>query len=220
METVTGTLPSKIGIIGDVHTEADALDAALKFLKGQGLETILCTGDIVDGKGSADRCVELLEQFGVITIQGNHDRWLLENYMRDEPDATKPEDISQSSRAFLEGLPVTREFETQRGLLLFCHGIGRSDTARLLPEDSDYSTAQNAELQALLAMGRYRLMLGGHTHHRMVRAFDGLTVINAGTLKEDNEPCFLTVDFEEGVAQFFVFDHQMRISKTEKQMPI
>ena len=47
-----------------------------------------------------------------------------------------------------------------------------------------------------------RVMLCGHTHKRLVRTVgtltDKLTIINAGTLRRDNEPCFSVVDFEIG----------------------
>lgn len=217
MEPLDGTLPQKIGVIGDVHAEAETLHAALNYLKGLGLTTFLCTGDIVDGPGDVNRCVALLEQFGVVTIMGNHDRWFLEGTKREEPDATKPEEVSEHTREYIEGLPVTREFETALGPLLFCHGIGRNDTARLMPGDGDYKIEQNAELQALVHMRRYRLVLGGHTHHRMVREFGGLTFLNAGTLKQDNEPCFLTVDFGEGVAQFYSMDKAMQIKQADRE---
>ena len=46
-------------------------------------------------------------------------------------------------------------------------------------------------------------MLCGHTHVPMVRRFDNLTVVNAGTLKRTHSPCFATIDFEQGVVQFF-----------------
>jgi hypothetical protein len=39
----------------------------------------------------------------------------------------------------------------------------------------------------------------------MVRAFPGLTIINAGTLHPDYSPCFLQIDFRRAVVSFFDF---------------
>jgi predicted phosphodiesterase len=46
-------------------------------------------------------------------------------------------------------------------------------------------------------------MVGGHTHHRMVRQLEKLTVINPGTLKHDQDPCIAIADFDADVARFF-----------------
>src|SRR5436853_7065250 len=72
----------RIGIIGDVHGEDGALEAALNLLGGiTGLDAILCTGDVPGKNGTGDlaRCCDLLENAGVMTIRGNHDRWYIEN---------------------------------------------------------------------------------------------------------------------------------------------
>jgi 3',5'-cyclic AMP phosphodiesterase CpdA len=37
---------------------------------------------MVDGKGNIDRCCDILIEEKVITVLGNHDRWLLNNEMR------------------------------------------------------------------------------------------------------------------------------------------
>jgi predicted phosphodiesterase len=38
-------------------------------------------------------------------------------------------------------------------------------------------------------------MIGGHTHHRMVRVFPGLTVVNAGTIHRKDKQSFTVLDF-------------------------
>jgi hypothetical protein len=45
-------------------------------------------------------------------------------------------------------------------------------------------------------------MLGGHTHWRMLRAFEHLLVINAGTFSRKTWPCFVVVDVPQGSALF------------------
>ncbi len=67
----------EIGLIGDIHAEADYLEIALRFFQMAQVEKILCVGDIVDGWGNVDRCCKLLEQAEVVTVHygcNNHDR--------------------------------------------------------------------------------------------------------------------------------------------------
>ena len=74
-----------VGIVGDIHCEAESLKTALRFLKEANVDLILAVGDIVDGKGDANECCRLLKEFGVATVRGNHERWFLRGEMRDLP---------------------------------------------------------------------------------------------------------------------------------------
>lgn len=192
----------RLGLIGDVHGEDAALERALRLLTEAQVDRILCTGDVVDGRGDVNRCFRLLEAYGVLTVRGNHDRWLLEGYGRDLEEATHPSELTRASREFLAALPPTRSLQTPRGELLLCHGLGTNDMARLLPDDTGYAVQANAELQALIANGRYQLVVGGHTHWRMVRRFLGLTVINAGTLYRAHDPCCAVLELDSGQVRF------------------
>jgi predicted phosphodiesterase len=196
---------SRLGVVGDPHAEDLALESCIDLLESQQVDRILCVGDIADGPGDVDRCCQLLREHEVITVRGNHDRWLLAGQMRDLNDATNPGEISVQSRALLEGLPTTVELETIHGPLLLCHGLGTNDMAQLGPYDEGYAIEANLELQELIRSQRYRYVICGHTHHWMVRRFgpDGPTVINAGTLLREHEPCFLLVELEEGRVRAF-----------------
>lgn len=187
---------SRIGLVGDVHAEDSALEAALSFLAGQGLDALLCVGDIVDGPGSVDRCCELLIAHGVTTVRGNRDRWFLAGQARHLRAATKTDGVTAGTLAFLKGLPVRCDFETPAGRLLLCHGLGDDDMARVTPDDYGYALEANLPLQALRQDGEYCFVANGHTHRRMIRRFDRLTLLNAGALTHDQAPCFATVDFE------------------------
>lgn len=196
---------SRIGVIGDIHTEVDTLSWALTVLAGERVECVLATGDISDGpyhSQGVDRACEILRDAGVLTVLGNHDRWMLDSAMRDFPNATFVDEIGPEAREYLRSLPGTREFTTPRGQVLLCHGLGTDDMATLYPYDRGSELADNAALQELLRTGRYRYVIGGHTHRRMVRAIDNVTFINAGAIKETREPCCLVLDFAAGTAQF------------------
>lgn len=197
----------QIGIIGDIHAQADHLETALLFFESEGVHQLLCVGDVVDGPGDAGRCCQLLREHQVPTVRGNHDRWFLEDTMRDLPDITPREQLSESSLQWLQALPLTLRFETIAGPLLLCHGVGENDMKRLAPDDSSYDLECNVELQALLRDNGFRFMVGGHTHRRMVRRIGKLTAINAGTLLLSQHPRIATVDFEHGFVQFHDFEN-------------
>lgn len=197
----------RVGLIGDVHTEHRRLELAIEHLRGMGVDRLLCTGDLPDGPGAGidvDRCAALLEVYDVLTVAGNHDRWIRDHEMRDLPDATDPDDIEPETGDFLDRLPQTIELDTPAGPALLCHGLGTDDMAMVQPFDHGYEIDNNRALQKVLAEGRVRYLLNGHSHRRMVRTVGELTIINAGTLYTGQQPCSLLVDF--AAREVHVFD--------------
>lgn len=204
---MTVKLPRRLGLLGDIHAEDRHLAAALGVFRAEGVDAILAVGDIVDGRGDVDRCVALLQEHRVLSVRGNHERWLLKNEMRILPEAHSLKRVSAATAGFLEALPAVLSLETAAGELLLCHGVGDDDMVRLGPDDEGYALACIDELQRILGAPAIRFVVAGHTHRRMVRAFARsggapLAFVNAGTLRHGYDPCFAILDVHHGV-EFF-----------------
>jgi putative phosphoesterase len=199
---------SALGVIGDVHGELAALEAALAWLERAGVDQLLCVGDIVDGHVDVDACCKLLAARGVLSVRGNHDRWLLDDRLRDLPDATPRNALTPPSLRFLMALPRSRSLETVAGPLLLCHGLGDDDMCGLTDDDQGYTLETNAALSELLRHGSYRYVVAGHTHRRMARRIGSITFVNAGTLHRDFNPCFARLDLAKQRVRFVDVDAQ------------
>ncbi|MDC0712043.1 metallophosphoesterase family protein [Stigmatella sp. ncwal1] len=210
---------NRIGVIGDIHCEHVSLKAVLRFFDRAGVDRIVSVGDICDGPGDLTRTVELLRGAGVETVAGNHERWLLQGEMRSLPDATEPDSLPPHVQAWLASLPRTRELHTPAGALLVCHGLGEDDMAQVTPEDQGYALEVNEALWALVRARRWRYVINGHSHRRMVRSFEGLTVINAGTLHEGHDPCFGLIDLSRREVAFYDI-HDDWIAEPPQVLPL
>jgi predicted phosphodiesterase len=196
---------TRIGIVGDIHTEADALEWALDELHAQKVERILATGDIADGPhqgAGVIRACKLLRAANVLAVLGNHDRWMLDGEHRDLPGATFVDELDAETKAYLQGLPVCADIMTPLGLMSFGHGLARDDMAGLYPSDHGPALTNNSALQGVLHAGHYQLVVSGHTHRRMVRKVEGVLFINAGAIQITREPCCLVLDFVQRRARF------------------
>ena len=196
----------KIGVIGDVHAEDELLEKTIMKLKSLQVNEIFCTGDIVDGPGSAVRCISLLNEHNVKTVSGNHDRWLLKSEMRNLEDASLPEDLDGFSRQFLESLDAEYEFNINDIKILLCHGIGKNDMSKINPDDFGYAIEVNDELQEIIRAGKIKIIINGHSHKRMVKKIESLFIVNAGTLFREHSPTFLMIDFTLLKVDFYTFD--------------
>lgn len=195
--------PSRIGLIGDVHCEDQSLALAIDTLCNAGFETIVCTGDLATGPGRINNCCDLLRRNKIATVRGNHDRWLLNHMVNVSPFATTPGSLTKSSWRFLESLPVTVDMPTSEGLGLLCHGIAAEDMLSILPEQPDSDLDDHPILYSIVESQRYRWIINGHSHRRMVRPYQSLTIINAGTLRRDHNPCFAAIDLEQRAVTFW-----------------
>lgn len=206
----------KLGLVGDVHAEDRHLAAALAFFGREKADRVLCAGDVVDGRGDVERTIALLEAGSVLTVRGNHDRWIVADRMRTVPEAHSITALSSSARAWLEGLSPTASLTTPMGELLLCHGIGDDDMMRFRPSDDEYALDSLDALHAIVAEGRFSLLVGGHTHERMVRVVGGLTVVNAGTLREGNDPCCALLDTAARAVTFYDFDSKSGLFEADR----
>ena len=191
----------RLGVVGDVHCESEALEGVLDALARMDVEAILCVGDLVDGPGDADATISTLQARGVQCVAGNHERWFLAGEQRALEDATL--EISETSRVFLETLPTVRRIVTPKGNALLCHGIGYDDEAWLLPDTRGYALQDIPALRELMLDEEIQFVIAGHTHERMVRRFAGLTVINVGTIYRKDEQTFAVLDFDPMRAAFY-----------------
>jgi len=206
----------RLGFIGDIHAEDQLLNLAIQFIKKQQVDSIVSVGDIADGSGCINTCCTILQAEQVITVAGNHDKWLLENDLRDLPQATQLAELSRSSYLFLKSLPKTHCLETIAGSLLLCHGLGKDDMEGIMPSDHGDSPKQIPEFQALVDENRYHFILNGHTHFKMVRQIEPFIIINAGTLKWAHGAGFALIDFSQNYVQFYEFyDKGHSIEKAE-----
>lgn len=214
----------RLGLIGDVHAEDQKLRVVLDVLRAEAVDLVLCVGDLVDGPGDPNRAIALLGESGAHCVRGNHDRWLLEEKMRDLPMAHRARELTPESIAFLKGLPITLTWEAPIGKLVLCHGVGEDDMQELKPGDKAHAISSKQELLRLLFDAQIAWMIGGHTHRAMVRPFPRgggkppLVTVNPGTLLTGHDPCFAVMDIGRGRVDFYDIGDDLRIAPGSRAM--
>jgi predicted phosphodiesterase len=185
---------------------------------------VLCTGNVVDGRGDVDKACALLVSRGVLVVRGNHDRWIREDAMRNVPHAHRMTDLATTSIELLKSLPPTATIDIPGGKLLLCHGVGTNDMRELGPMDGARSISSNDELLSVLFDATIAFMVGGHTHKPFVRRFERgtgstpLLVVNPGTLVRDEEPGFLVLDVGARRVDFYRIGDDLRAAVASRAL--
>ena len=86
-------MPSKIGLISDVHTSPEPLRQALEIFNQQHVCNIICAGDIAGYFDELSETIKLLQTSGCDTIIGNHDQ----SFLADNPGLKNTDDYQYLS---------------------------------------------------------------------------------------------------------------------------
>jgi predicted phosphodiesterase len=65
----------RYAIVGDIHSNWQALEAVLADARAQSVTQFLCVGDVVGYNADPVRCLEAIMDMGAVTVQGNHDHY-------------------------------------------------------------------------------------------------------------------------------------------------
>jgi predicted phosphodiesterase len=190
-------------LLGDVHA-SPLLAPALDFVASLGVDRVLCTGDLCDGPGDLAATLDQLRAHDVCCVRGNHDRWLLTDRLRTLPDAHVSASLSDGDRAWLSALPITLAFAD--GALLLTHSLFEDDMSFVRDDTPARDVQDNpAWRRSLASHPSARVVVTGHTHHRMAREIDGRALVNPGTLHPQHAPGFATLDLARGAFTVYEF---------------
>lgn len=69
-------MSKKYAILGDIHSNWEALTAVLADAEAQGVDTYVCVGDIVGYNANPAECLEKIRSLCVAVVRGNHDHYV------------------------------------------------------------------------------------------------------------------------------------------------
>lgn len=86
----------RIAFISDIHGNLVALEAVLEDIAREGIETIVCLGDVIGYGPEPAACVRRVRERCIMTVMGNHEAMLL--YAAPEEMEGMPEGVSAPLR--------------------------------------------------------------------------------------------------------------------------
>ena len=228
-----GKLGVKRALISDIHANLHALQMVLRDIEQQGIDEIICLGDVIGYGPDPCECLDTVISLCQITILGNHDQAALFDpdgfnpvalqavyWTRQQLESLGSSDAINQRWDFLGELPRTHN----EGQLLFVHGSPREPTNEyVFPED----VYNQRKMDALF--GRVeKYCFQGHTHipgvftlerefltpddvNCQFRLGDDKVMINVGSVGQprDNDPRACYVVLEDDVVTFRRVDYDV-----------
>ena len=182
----------RFALMGGIYSNWRALETALTDIARRQVDGIFCLGDLGAFGPYPDRVFPLLQQAGVLCLQGNYDNSLAGGLADCQCGYTDPRDnhfarlsydytfrnTSPAHKAWLGTLPMSRRLDVNGTRLLLCHGSPRK-TNEFLWE----STSPDGFLAYLLDDAGVDVLCVTHTGIKWHRNLgDGRHVVNVGAL--------------------------------------
>jgi len=220
-------MPDRIAVLGDIHGNMAALEAALKDIKRNRPQLVAVTGDLVMNGPRPSAVVARLREMeasgGVIVIQGNTDVAVADAdyaaafpWLDEVPEAQRlaaewaHDELADDEVEWLRRLPFERRVMLGEHMVLICHASPGSQTSGLAADlDPSVTVERVTRTDA-------RVIVCGHTHVAEVRELGRKLICNPGSCSYafDGEPtagwAMLTVAGDEPQAELFraAFDAQ------------
>lgn len=167
----------KVGLISDVHATLAPVQEALAIFRREGVETILCAGDIAGYGSELEQTVDVLVDSGCRAILGNHDLWHLNH---SDPD------LDGAAERYLRSLPLVIELAVAGKTIYMVHARPPDsllDGIRLLDEQGAMIQAQKEGWSDVFRAVSYDVLLVGHTHQLFVERLGQPLVVNPGSTR-------------------------------------
>lgn len=173
-------MPTKIGLISDLHSTLEPLQEALAIFARERVDMIICAGDIAGyGEEKIEHdvapLIELLQAHDVLMISGNHDHWSEEEHGGQNEAKLKP---------FFNALPCHLELNIEGKRLYVVHAsppdLEHGGIKLLDPEGEVYADRKlfwANELKNLNA----DILIVGHSHQILCEQLGEILLINPGS---------------------------------------
>jgi putative phosphoesterase len=173
----------KLGIISDIHADFDALGLSLRILESQGVDQIICAGDLVERGRQGNAVVELIQARGIPCVLGNHDEVAASNqqWLRDNIDPTntfaQERLLSQPTLDYLNQLPKTLTFEWEGKTVLLAHGAPWSNMEYVFPVSN-----LTPLFKRIVEQAASDIVVLGNTHIPMEVTYGNTKLVNPGSV--------------------------------------
>ncbi len=154
-------MSKRYAIISDIHSNIEALDAVLKHIATQKVDSIVCLGDVVGYNAAPSECIKRIRELGCKVVKGNHDHYCshpdvdLDDF---QPNAASViewtrRNISDNDINWLHNLPLSLKYM----------GFTIVHSTLDSPENYRYVFDRQDAADSFVAQGT-RVCFHGHTH--------------------------------------------------------
>ena len=168
-------MPTRLGLISDVHASPAALQEALDIFARKKVSGLICAGDIAGYFDTLLPTIELLKKSRCKSIMGNHDQDYLELHA---------ENRSTPEYKFLQALPEKLELNFENKSIYVVHAEPpclQHGGIKLLDQQGEIIISRKQHWDSQLKAFSHDVLIVGHTHQVFAQRLGNTFVVNPGS---------------------------------------
>jgi len=177
----------RVGVVSDIHANSDAFSVVATELKSLGIDTVLVAGDTVGYYYNIILVRQLLSQFRLIEVRGNHEdqilsedkaQWSSYEHKYGSGLRRNKVDLDQKGLDYIGTLNHPATIEILGRKITIAHGSPRNISEYLYQNSDELTWAQTLDIET-------DVLVLGHTHHQMIKKLNGKLIINPGSVGQN-----------------------------------
>lgn len=154
----------RIAVLGDIHSNLEALEAVVADAKGAGVTEFVCVGDVVGYNANPSECLEIIRSECSAVVRGNHDHYCCNDESLDDFHPLAASVVAWTRRQLSgEQLDFLRNLAYQK----MTHGMMLVHSTLDMPERWGY-VFDSLDAEAHFSYQTMAICFHGHTHVPMV----------------------------------------------------
>ena len=189
---------ARFAIISDLHSNTEALGAVLSRLEKEGVERIVCLGDVVGYGPYPEECYRLVQERASVRLLGNHEHALLKGPRHFNPVAA--EAIRWTKKKLGRGSDILKDIRTLKAAhleknRLFVHGSVENPLFNYVPEIDTNETYKEIIEVLTHQFEKFDTCFVGHNHRPFLCTMDGTLYPHqkVSTFSIDNQKLYVSV---------------------------
>lgn len=213
----------RLAVISDIHGNLYSLMKVLEDIDSEGVDTVICLGDLVGYGPHPNEVIALIKRKGILCLKGNYDASVVDNafsYIRNSSanDFSLPwtvEELRVSNRFYLDSLPDEFSMSVCDKKIKFVHGSPRKINEYLHQDSNDIETILNEIEEDILVCA--------HTHIPYVKEVGNKYIANDGSVGKPKNgtpnATYLLIDiFKNATPKFKIKTVEYDFQKIMKDM--
>jgi len=159
----------RFAILGDIHSNLEALNAVLEDLEKLKIDKVFCVGDVVGYGADPAECIKTAEERFDLTVAGNHDMAVIDRlnlgWFKDAAAKAivwTKDILPMSEKEYLNDLPLIDVYED----IIFVHG------SLSQPEEFYYLANKTQIMRNFDFQEDKKICFIGHSHKPFIVLFD------------------------------------------------
>lgn len=200
----------KVAFVSDIHGNLPALESVREDVESKNPDKVVCLGDVIGYNPWPSECVDIVQDWCDVVLQGNHDREVQNpskyrgNVMAHQGLLHAQNELTDAQVSWLSGLPERRDVSWGGNEYVLVHSHPTKTDKYVRPREFPNLRRHLDEFDGCLL---------GHTHVQHTAVIDNRLLVNPGSVGQprdkDSRAAYAILDTDVNEIETYRVDYNI-----------